>query len=90
MEVVELRSNGDHHLPDGEDIFRRVERTSVIIISNPDPATITFGIADGDGNFVAYADGAITEDTVINHGFGVDLMARVAGLVTTLTIGLSG
>ena len=93
MEVKTFTSNGDYNLPERqasrEKTDRIYERTSVVILNNPDPATLTFGVADDNGDFVGYVDGAIADDGVINHGFGAQLMVRIASLTTTVKIGLS-
>ena len=52
--------------------------TSVKVQENVDVATITFGYADQDENFVAYDDGVVSEARIL-HGKGVRLMVRVAG-----------
>ncbi len=90
MEVKTIATNGDHRLPERTNAVRPYERTSVIIIENIDGATITFGVADDEGNFIGYADGAITEDGVINHGFATELMVRISGIITNpVKMGLS-
>lgn len=89
MEVKTITTNGDHKLPERINVNRPFERTSVIILYNPDPATITFGVEDDEGNFVGYTNGIVTDDSVINHGYGASLMVRISGLSTYLKIGLS-
>ena len=89
MEFVSY-GNGDHKLPVLKGNVEYKDKTTVIIVSNIDVATITFGIANENGSFLAYADGAITSDAVVNHGAGSKLMVRISGVSTNpVKIGLS-
>lgn len=89
MDIKEYTSDGDYNLPDLNSNVRRKDKTSVQILKNPDSATITFGAKDSDGAFVAYEEGAISTDDVLNHGEGALLMVRLSGISTLVEIGLS-
>ena len=61
------------------------EKSTLIVESNDDGATITVGYADASGDFVAFPDGALSGDgCIINHNAGahrgVTLMVSVSGI----------
>jgi len=90
MEFISYLLNGDFTIPPLKGNVEHKEKTTVVIVSNVDVATITFGIKDDTGAFQAYADGAITSDAVINHGAGAKLMVRISGIIANpVKIGLS-
>lgn len=88
MPVFTITSNDDHILTDNnyQSNVRFNEKSTVVITKNPDPATVVFGTFDSAGLFVAFKDGIITEDDVINHGKGAVLVAQVSSLTTSLEI----
>lgn len=80
MSQIIIEADGDHFLdPDLNHDVLLWPATSVKVESNIDGATITFGYEDSEGNFVAYDDG-VTSEARINHGKGVRLLVRVAGI----------
>jgi len=90
MDFLSYIANGDYNIPPLKGNVKHQDKTTVVVISNPDSATITFGIADDSGNFLAFADGVITSDAVINHGPGAKLMVRIGSISTNpVKIGLS-
>ena len=81
MEFIEFDTDGDFFLPPTQTNVIDRRDTTVVIHSNIDAATITFGSADAADGFKAYADGGLdTGDAVINHGVGAKLMVRLAGI----------
>ena len=63
-------------------------KTTIVIIENSASATVTIGIVSEDGDFVAFANGLITDDGTFNHGRGAKLAALVADIADdSVTIG---
>lgn len=90
MEFLSYTTDGDYKLPPMNSNVEYKDKTTVVVISNIDAATITFGLVNDLGAFLAFADGAITSDAVINHGPGAKLMVRISGISSNLVkIGLS-
>lgn len=90
MEFISYVSNGDYSIPPMKGNVEHGEKTTVIITENLDSAVVIFGIKDQDEDFLAFADGTITSDAVINHGPGAKLMVRISGISTNpVKIGLS-
>ena len=65
---------------DGGRVERQKRVTTVKITKNVDVATVTFGTVDSDGTFVAFKDGVVTEDSLINHSAGVQLWVNTSGI----------
>jgi len=81
MAELTISSDGDYKLyPNSKSNVTNFGLTTVMITSNIDGATLTFGLADKSGNFIAYPDGAITTGDTIFHGKGITLMVRVSGI----------
>lgn len=59
------------------------EKSTIVIESNVDAATITFGTVINDNTFQAYSEGEMNSgDDVFNHGYGVQLAVIVSGIST--------
>lgn len=90
MQIKTYSTDGDFFANGGSSNITHKEKTSFVVFSNIDVATITFGIADGDDHFSAYSDGVVTSNGNINHGAGMKLMVRIAGIVSNpVKIGFS-
>lgn len=90
MNFITLDANGEYDLTITNSNIINNDRTTVVIVSNPDTATIVFGYKDSSGNFKAYAEGTIDTDAVINHGRGVKLMVKITDFGTEdIVIGYS-
>lgn len=61
--------------------------STVMAVENSAGAVMIYGMADTNGDFVAYPDGTIAIGDTIFHGIGVVLMVRVSGIIAdTVTI----
>ncbi len=94
MHIIDITSNGDFPIVfnEGSKLYFSVTRwgvSTVIILENVDGATTTFGMDAGEGTFLAFPSGTISDGDVINHGDGVELMVRVSGITSNpVKIGL--
>lgn len=83
MKFIEGLVDGDHILLPIYGNAAYKEKTTIVLTSNLDSATVTIGYKNGAGAFVAYEDGEMTtSDFVVNHGAGAQLMVRVAGVTS--------
>lgn len=86
MQFFTIESDGDIALPefsgDVSWVARRSDYTVVQIVENEDVATLTFGFADANDDFVAFPSGEISTGKKIEHGFGCRLMVRAADIDT--------
>ena len=81
MSKIVITTNGDHLLPiiGNFDVTHTAEST-IMILENSASAALIFGVADSEGDFVAYPDGAFGDGKRIAHGQGAKLMVRVADI----------
>lgn len=90
MSLRVIDADGDYFLDTAQNPqVRQSEATTVMILENSASATLVFGLADEDDDFVAFPNGEIENGNVIHHGKGARLMVRVSGINTgTATIRL--
>jgi len=88
MNFATFNSDGDYDLINADMILRKHPSTTVVISKNDDVATIAFGYADQNDDFIVFPSGVIVAGALINHGYGCRLMVRISGIIINpVTIG---
>lgn len=87
-EGLVITTNGDHLLTlYGKSDVTHTASSTVMIMENSANATLLFGFADSEENFVPYPNGTFSDGKIINHGIGCRLMVRASNItVNTVTI----
>ncbi len=75
-------ANGDYVLSEKGSDVRPTGSTFIGIRANTATAVALFGYGDGSDNFVAFNNGTISTDDIINHGKGLKLMVRLSGITS--------
>lgn len=90
MSQITITENGDVVLPvTGDSVVTQTESSTIMILENSANATLIFGCADLNGDFVPYPAGQFSDGKLIRHGKGCKLMVRVSGIgVGSVTIGI--
>ena len=90
MSIISIATNGDHVLVNRSALvyaasaFSDIAQVAVLVESNPDSATLTWGYRkESDGLFKAFPtpDFDTSEGCVVGYGPGCTVMVRVAGIV---------
>lgn len=83
MATTVISANGDYVLPPNGTDVTQSESSTVMILENSATATLLFGMADLNDNFLEFPDGdTILIGDVINHGMGCKLMVRASGIIS--------
>ena len=77
-----ITANGDYFLSvyDSSGIIQH-DKSTIVISENSADATLIFGFADTDDNFVPYPNGVFNDGKLVNHGKGCRLMVSVSNIV---------
>lgn len=80
MPVQSYDTDGAYNLEDVDQGVRRRFRSTVLIQSNLDGATVALGRLNSAGTFVQFPDGTITNGSVVNHGSAIALYINFTGI----------